>query len=193
MAAQRRSSKESTDERRPLLDRTASTCSSPSESTPSIHRKVILLMCLIIVTLNVAAYLQSIPRVRLYEIVYCRQYYQEVNPGLIGPGGVVDEKLCKINAVQNQVALLIGWLRAFDYAPGMEKLLFEMLAIRWMLILSGIIGIFLAVPFGMLADKYGRKWLLMLDVVAICLRQSWFYFIRESLLQLPKFCTCRGS
>ena len=124
MATQRPSDpplSDDTDEQTPLLRHNTSTSRSPPEITPSLHRKVILLMCLVIVTLNIASYLQSIPRVRLYEIVYCRQYYQEVDPGRIGPGGVVNEDLCKVNVVQNQVALLIGWLRAFDHAPGMEN------------------------------------------------------------------------
>ena len=112
-----------TNEQTPLLLLSENTQEPPSpepRTAKTLRRKVIFLVMLIIVAVDVTSYLQSIPRVRLYEIVYCRQYYQDVDPGAIGPGGVVDEKLCKVNVVQSQVALLIGWLRFFDYAPGMD-------------------------------------------------------------------------
>jgi MFS family permease len=41
-------------------------------------------------------------------------------------------------------------------------------------------GLFLAIPFGILADKYGRKWLMVLNVISICLRTLWTYVVCES-------------
>ena len=112
------SARHDANETSPLLSNPTQNQYPKLRTAKTLHRKVILLMLLIILAVDVPSYLQSIPRVRLYEIVYCRQYYQEVDPGLIGPGGVVDEALCKVNSVQSQIALLIGWLRFFDYAPG---------------------------------------------------------------------------
>lgn len=41
-------------------------------------------------------------------------------------------------------------------------------------------GLFLAIPFGVLADKYGRKWLMVLNVISMCLKASWTFVVCES-------------
>ena len=42
-----------------------------------------------------------------------------------------------------------------------------------------ISGLFLAIPYGYLADKYGRKWLMVLNSVSITLRFIWIYIVCE--------------
>lgn len=41
----------------------------------------------------------------------------------------------------------------------------------------GKTALFLAIPYGYLADKYGRKWLMVLNSVSITLRFLWIYIV----------------
>lgn len=41
------------------------------------------------------------------------------------------------------------------------------------------LGLFLAIPFGMVADKYGRKWLLVINIIQMQVRACWVYLICE--------------
>ena len=40
-----------------------------------------------------------------------------------------------------------------------------------------MVGLFLAVPFGMLADKYGRKWLFVMNILSMQGRTTWQYIV----------------
>lgn len=46
---------------------------------------------------------------------------------------------------------------------------------------SMLIRLFLALPFGMLANKYGRKWFMVLNVTGLSLRLFWTYIVCEYL------------
>ena len=50
-----------------------------------------------------------------------------------------------------------------------------------------LIGLFLAIPFGMLADKYGRKWLMVLNISVGWIQAAWLYLVCEydSLTERP--------
>ena len=41
----------------------------------------------------------------------------------------------------------------------------------------GNICLFLAIPYGYLADKHGRKWLMVLNSASITLRFLWMYIV----------------
>ena len=58
------------------------------------------------------------PRTRLFENSFCYDFYSIHDPSRIGEDGIVDEKLCKIDPVQAQVATLKGWQGFLDYLPG---------------------------------------------------------------------------
>jgi hypothetical protein len=45
-------------------------------------------------------------------------HYSQSNPGLIGPGGDVNEEYCKIKAVQSQLAEILGLVGTLDLVPG---------------------------------------------------------------------------
>lgn len=44
-----------------------------------------------------------------------------------------------------------------------------------------LIGLFLAIPYGMAADKYGRKWFMVLGITSLFLRASWTYTVCKSI------------
>ena len=116
---------------------------------------VLALILSIVFVTNLATSLSKAPLMRVFESIICQNHYERADASFIGQNGNVDEQHCKISAVQQELALLRGWQDFFDYLP----------------------GLFLAIPFGMLADRYGRKWLNLLNVACLWLQMGWIYFV----------------
>jgi hypothetical protein len=57
------------------------------------------------------------PTIALFERSLCSSYYSAYDPGVIGPGGSIDERLCKVEIVQQDLASLRGWKAFFDALP----------------------------------------------------------------------------
>ncbi len=95
--------------------------------------------------------LYTAPRIRLLESVVCTAYYLETDPSMVEPDGAVLEKLCKVNPVQDRVASLLGWQFFFDSLP----------------------AILLPLPYGYLADKRGRKWIITFSITGLALSYAW--------------------
>lgn len=55
---------------------------------------------------------------RIYESIICHSYYKIHDPSRIGDGGLVDERHCKVAAVQEELAVLTGWESFFNTLPG---------------------------------------------------------------------------
>ncbi|MCJ1400764.1 hypothetical protein MMC11_003972 [Xylographa trunciseda] len=150
----------------PFLFRSASTLNEKNDPVEEakaqrLRTLVILLIVGLIVSVDLPSVLQLSPTVRIIEDIYCRAYYQENDPSKFGVGGTIEESLCKVDPVQVELAFLKGWMSFFNHLP----------------------GLFLAIPFGMMADKYGRKWLLVVNVIQMQLRSCWIYLI----LYFPNF------
>ncbi|TAQ85799.1 hypothetical protein B7494_g5856 [Chlorociboria aeruginascens] len=95
------------------------------------------------------------PLVALFERSICRSYYVLHSPEVIRPDGSIEESLCKINPIQAELAVLRGWKLAFDTLP-----------------------VFLvAVLFGKLADRVGRKIVLFLTVVGLIGGTLWILLV----------------
>jgi MFS family permease len=127
---------------------------TPSErAARKFQRYVLLLIVLLLLAVDLPSVLQGTSSTRIIEDIYCEKWYKEHNSTVIGSNGKVEESLCKIDGVQNQLSSLRGWMTFWDHLP----------------------SLFLAVPFGLLADKYGRKWLFVLNIVSMQLRGCWSY------------------
>lgn len=71
-----------------------------------IHRLWPLIVLLILVHLSAVLY--TLPLNRVIELRLCQTYYALHGPSAIAPDGSVDEALCKIDAVQKQLAWIQG-------------------------------------------------------------------------------------
>ncbi|KAK6072651.1 short-chain dehydrogenase reductase sdr [Seiridium cupressi] len=144
------------EEARPLLAPPVETWDG-SHKTPitSSHRTrctwpwvYVVIGCILLAVVNdVGEYLYTAPRIRLFESVACARYYLQYDPSVVDPDGSVPERLCKINPVQDETASILGWQSFFDSIP----------------------AILLPLPYGYLADKYGRKWILVLALLGFTL------------------------
>ena len=122
-------------------------------------RLLVTLIVLLIVAFNLGGFLSEPPKIRIYEANLCVRYYERNDVSKVRPDGSVDEALCKVNEIQQHVAMGFGWQDTFDAIP----------------------GILLAVPFGTLADKWGRKWILATTLLGLQLGMAWVLFICTSV------------
>ena len=120
---------------------------------------VVLLGIGLAVVSDIGEDLYAAPRIRLFESVACTRYYELNDPSLVDPNASVPERFCKIDPVQSEVASVLGWQLFFDSIP----------------------AILLPIPYGYIADSYGRKWILVLALTGYTL--SWastLFFVRTT-------------
>lgn len=129
----------------------------PSTPTPKKKPWVLLvaLVFALVAIIDVGAFLAEPPRTRVYESNLCLIYYREHDPSVIGDDGNIPEKLCKVDEVQQKMAMIFGWQDMFDAIP----------------------GIILAVPFGTLADRFGRKWIFTASLMGLQFSYAWVLMI----------------
>ncbi|KAK0653248.1 hypothetical protein DIS24_g6213 [Lasiodiplodia hormozganensis] len=149
----------SPDERSPLLPP-----HSPSApARPRWSPATISYLFLLIIIAGVAADGISAPALtRIYEAIYCRQYFAEHDPSLIGRDNV-PEKFCKIPAVQGKVAMLKAWQTFFDAIGSLS----------------------LAIPWGWYADSRGRKPVILLTTWSLFARAVWIQIVCFCWKALP--------
>lgn len=82
------------------------------------------------------------PITRIFESIACKNYYEIADPSKIDSDGQVPEDLCKLSQIQGEMATIKGVLEFFD----------------------GVASIILAIPYGLLADRIGRKPTIMLSI-----------------------------
>ncbi|KAJ6017225.1 hypothetical protein N7451_000604 [Penicillium sp. IBT 35674x] len=87
------------------------------------------------------------PQVRIFESIACRQFFSATDPSQIGANGQVPEAMCKGAEVQAELAAVKGYNMFFD----------------------GLLCALLAIPYGLLADRKGRKSTLLLGLPGFAL------------------------
>ncbi|KAI0599625.1 major facilitator superfamily domain-containing protein [Biscogniauxia sp. FL1348] len=110
--------------------------------TPASHRLVIAPVLALLLLVNLATgSLFQLPLNRLVEQSLCREYYGTRDPS-IDPSKGISEELCKVDEVQKGLAWIAGVMETC-----------------W------ILGDFImTIPLGFLAEKYGRKAVLWLNL-----------------------------
>jgi hypothetical protein len=116
---------------------------------------VVALCITISIIVDIGEQLFMAPKVRLYESIACAAHYLHHNSSLVGKDGFIPEKLCKVNPVQEKIAMILGWQDCFDSIP----------------------ALLLPVAYGHLADTYGRKWTTLLAFLGYSLASAWKLFV----------------
>ena len=70
-----------------------------------------------------AKHMVEVPTIKLFEQAICNRYYSEQSTHL-RPTQDIDEGLCKIPAIQNELATLTGLKFTFDALPGLLTALY---------------------------------------------------------------------
>jgi hypothetical protein len=85
----------------------------PKIATPT-NIATVVLCCLFIILFEIADILRFTPSLHLLELGYCRRYYSEHNPGLIDSVGSIPERFCKLQEIQEDLALMRGWFGSIE-------------------------------------------------------------------------------
>ncbi|KAL3420515.1 ATP synthase F0 [Phlyctema vagabunda] len=110
------------------------------------RRLAISILCIVILAAVDSGFLEVlIPLTRIYENIVCTQWYTLHDPTALKPGVDPPEQICKIEPVQSELAFLRGFEGLFITLP----------------------SLLLAVPYGLLADKTGRKPVLLMSVLGL--------------------------
>lgn len=131
----------------------------PTQSSHN-HPRLLRVVTLVIVTvfvIQVADSMTKAPLMRLLEAVICRKYYKSAELADIDLSLPIPEENCKLPPIQSQLAIFKGW----D------------------MVISCIPGIILSVPYGILADKHGRRFVLLLGRAGVILALLWELFVSE--------------
>lgn len=130
----------------------------PPKKTKKTKKPWVLVVALafaLVSIIDVGAYLAEPPKTRVFEANLCLIYYRKNDPSAIGSNGSILEKLCKVDEVQQKMAVIFGWQDTFDSIP----------------------GILMAVPLGALADRVGRKWIFTASLMGLQLNSAWILLI----------------
>lgn len=146
---------EPSSEQEPLLSGDDQTCNRSHYSlihTTHSPQKVIILITLFIFTVYFGASLAEIPSLQITEDIICRQFYENVREGrLIDLHGTIGQHPCKEDEIQNELNLVITVENFLDAIPGM----------------------LLTIPYGLLADRIGRKRVCGIALVGLLMKMCW--------------------
>lgn len=147
------------DEAQPLLAH-ASTGTIPRRSKS--EKLMILLTCgIFILAVDVGGDLSLAPQTAIFEQIICR------NLGLLSSGPeapftdnppVSGSDPCKSEAVQAELALVLGYKDMFEVLP----------------------SIIMSLPYGVLSDHWGRKPVMYLGIVGLLLGEVWIRLVGKS-------------
>ncbi|KAK2729476.1 major facilitator superfamily transporter [Colletotrichum kahawae] len=134
-------------ERRPEEETPLLAHDLPATVAPSraYQFKVIAISMIFIVIVEVGALLQVPPTYQIMEQIICEKRF----PGHIATDAADD--VCKGPEVAGELAMVKGWLNSFDCIPPLIT----------------------SIPYGIIADKYGRRPVLTLAMFGLCLEFMW--------------------
>ena len=93
--------------------------SSSEDRAAAIQARPILIYAIILSILIETVMVGMGPMfVRMEELSICRAFYYNSNSTLVDANGNVEEKLCKVDEVQAELAFISGWLAFFETIPG---------------------------------------------------------------------------
>ena len=170
------------DETTPLLAGDIPRSETSAEALRASKKLLILVATSTLILLaDFGFYLSAAPQTAIFERIICHKYYPDLNTTAIVDSGGESASICKSEAVQSELALVNGWKDTFDMIPSMLVAMFKTFPVR----LDGTDlvynspGILLAVPYGVLADRWGRKPVILLGIVGTVLGEIWLRVVCE--------------
>ena len=166
----------------PLLSPSSRTDDPQIESTEASRQRpsqlrILTILLLYVIFLDLGYELILPAQTRVFEAIYCKDYYKKHEPDLIGSDGGdgVDEKWCKVGVIQGQVAMLKGWQITLD-SIGSMRLSIPGSWSHPRLTSSSTVLVF-SVPWGYFADLYGRKPVILLLSIALAIKYAYIQLI----------------
>ena len=135
------------DEEAPLI-RKPDASNFPLASKDDDHNSTFIKLYVLCFVVNVAFTIINPAQTRIFEQIYCNDYYRQHPTVGLPPGSDIPEQLCKIGAVQKQVSTLRGWFEFYNAIP----------------------SLFMTIPIGILADIFGRRKFLIVNLAVLSLQ-----------------------
>ena len=95
------------DSNSPLL-RSRKNSKDTVQKAKSLNRRLLVIIFSLHFLINFTWYFLEVPLVRLFEYAVCERYYRSQAQDIILDLGAVDEGLCKVELIQDKVAILVG-------------------------------------------------------------------------------------
>ncbi|KAL1869217.1 hypothetical protein Plec18167_007883 [Paecilomyces lecythidis] len=133
------------DEGAPLLGTEEAQAAATSRSQ---KLTVMIAASTLILAMDFGFYLTAAPQMQIFEDIVCRNYLAALGKQA---DITIAKDTCKSEPVQSELALVNGWKETSDVLP----------------------GILLSVPYGVLADHWGRKPVLLLGILGTLLGEIW--------------------
>lgn len=113
-----------------------------------LRKRLLLLIFVCVVAVDFGSYLSYAPQLAIFEGLICRQFYGSGEDGSVLSDG--NGSQCKSPEVQGELALILGWKDTLDQVP----------------------GVVLAVFYGVMSDRIGRKPILLLSLTGLILQEA---------------------
>lgn len=134
--------------------------------------RVMLAGALLLLSVNFGGFMAQPPQLQIFEDIICRNYVQSIN-ATSSDGAAALDNVCKSPAVQKELALVTGWKNTFDTLP-CEYIQIIQMVVGYMESGANVgIAVALALPFGILADKIGRKPVTIMALASLCCSEIW--------------------
>ncbi|KAI0882229.1 MFS general substrate transporter [Annulohypoxylon maeteangense] len=147
--------------RRPSHRPTLSVASIASVHVPKVHNgwTIVNFLCVIAFLASSSAGFIGIPVTAVVEDIICRQYYgvkEDAN-------NLINEERCKDDSIQSKVAFIMALTSSFD----------------------AVVGFLSAFPWGLVADRIGRKPVFVIALFGMILNISWIITVLNFHTALP--------
>ncbi|PYH42457.1 MFS transporter [Aspergillus saccharolyticus JOP 1030-1] len=109
---------------------------------PHMRRRLLVSLIAILLSFQIGGQMIGGPMVRVIEMIACNNYWRRQDPARLPMAGHLPEHLCKAAEVQTEVATVKGYSD----------------------LLEGLLCAICAIPYGLLADRYGRRRAIRLTV-----------------------------
>jgi len=126
-----------------------------SIKVPKAHdpNTIIVILAVIILCASGSGALQQMATTRVFEDIFCRQYYADKTE--IQLGDPIDEMLCKEDEIQSRLSYLLAVASSVD----------------------AIVGCICALSWGAAADRIGRKTVLAFTISGFTLQIGWIMLV----------------
>lgn len=95
--------------------------SSPDIGTPAVNRtalRTVFAIGVLMFMLEISSAITIAPRVQIIEGIVCEVHELTLGPSMPSNHSHLEVDKCKTEAIQTEVALIIGWQNTFEMIPG---------------------------------------------------------------------------
>ncbi|KAK7985378.1 major facilitator superfamily transporter [Apiospora saccharicola] len=128
---------------------------------PKVHKgdTIVNLICGVLLVASSSGGFLYIPMTRLVEDAVCHKFYGQVQSA----DNPIDEKLCKLDSIQSDVAFIFATYE----------------------LVQSLCGFLAAFPWGIAADRIGRKPVVGLAITGMCLSSLWVMMVLAWYTVIP--------